>query len=196
MTAETALQKLIAGNKRFCSGNPEHPNQNYKTRQEVTNGQKPFAIILSCSDSRVVPEILFDQGIGDLFVIRVAGNIVDNLILGSIEYAADHCEVPLLVVLGHSDCGAVTATLEAEGSDSHTDSILKEIQPAVQAARNQEGDLLTNAVLANVDRVVRQLRKSEPILPYLVRQGKLTIMGAYYDLETGAVDYFDFPEKQ
>ncbi len=134
---DQALQTLLDGNKRFAAGRQLHPNQGKERRDEVAKGQKPFAIIVGCSDSRIPPEILFDQGIGDLFIIRLAGNIVDDMALGSIEYAADHLGSRLVVVLGHSKCGAVTATAQGGEAHGHIGSIVKAIAPAVDRAKGK-----------------------------------------------------------
>ncbi len=188
LSSEHALQKLIEGNKRYADGKPVYPNQTMKRREEVAKGQSPFAVIISCSDSRVPPEIIFDQGLGDLFVVRVAGNIVDNMVMASVEYAAKHLNVQLAVVLGHKSCGAVDAAIKSDGSHGSIDSLIKAIKPAVERAKNQTGDLQDNAVKANVKIVVYQLKSSKPILCELVKNNKLMIIGAFYDLDSGLVD--------
>ncbi|MEW5802196.1 MAG: carbonic anhydrase [bacterium] len=183
-----ALEALMAGNKRYTAVKNTYPNQTAERRAELVKGQKPFAIILSCSDSRVPPEIIFDQGLGDLFVIRVAGNVVDDIALGSIEYAAEHLGTPLIMVLGHEKCGAVTATVEGGEAPGHIGSFTKAIKPAVEKAKDQPGDKVDNTVKANVELIVEQLKVSKPILSELVKEGRLKIVGARYDLDTGAVD--------
>jgi carbonic anhydrase len=130
----------------------------------VVTGQHPFAVILTCSDSRVPPEVIFDQGIGDLFVIRNAGNIVDDVVIGSIEYAVEHLHTPLVIVLGHQQCGAVTAALKGGKATGHIASVIEKILPAVADARKQPGDSLLNAIDANVARMVNELRASHPVL--------------------------------
>ena len=188
---DEALKRLMEGNKRFVAGRPRHPNQGPRRRSEVAQGQHPFAVILGCADSRVPPEVVFDQGLGDLFVIRVAGNIVDDAVLGSIEYAVEHLGARLIMVLGHAKCGAVAAALEVAGKGGsipgHIASLLKPILPAVEAVKGQAGDPLDNAVRANVERVVGQLRSSEPVLAEMVRGDKVKMVGARYDLKTGEV---------
>jgi carbonic anhydrase len=158
----------------------------------LTNSQHPFAIIVSCSDSRVPPEIVFDQGLGDLFVIRVAGNVIDDHSLGSIEYAVDHLAVRLVVVLGHQRCGAVKAakdTIAAKTeAPAHIQSLVTAIQPAVEATVH--GDLETT-VKANVKDVLQALRSSTPVLKPKVDSGELRVLGAYYTLDTGAVSFLD-----
>jgi carbonic anhydrase len=185
---QEALQKLADGNKRYTGSKLAHPNQTVERRNEVSKGQKPFAVIVGCSDSRIPPEIIFDQGIGDLFVIRVAGNIVDDVALGSIEYAVDHLDTPLVVVLGHGKCGAVTATVQGGEAHGHIGSIVRMIAPAVEKAKTQSGDLTDNAIRANVELVVDAVRSSKPILTKALEQGKVKIVGAYYDIEKGKVD--------
>lgn len=188
VTSDQALQMLIEGNRRYTAGKAEHPNQSGERRTEVLAGQHPFAIVLSCSDSRVPPEVFFDQGIGDLFIIRNAGNIVDDVVLGSIEYAAEHLGVPLVMVLGHSKCGAVTATVQGGEAPGHIGSIVETIQPAVDASKGQHGDAVLNATLANVRLTVDRIKKCEPILAELEQHGKLMVVGAFYHLDTGAVE--------
>ena len=187
-SSDQALRDLVAGNKRYAAARSIYPHQTAARRTQVARGQHPFAVILGCSDSRVPPEIVFDQGLGDLFVIRVAGNIVDDTVLGSIEYAAEHLGVRLVMVLGHKRCGAVDAAVKRGEAAGHISSLAEAIRPAVEKARGQPGDLLDNAVKANVERVVGQLQLSEPILVKLVKEGRLNIVGAYYDLESGVVD--------
>lgn len=181
------LQKLLDGNTRFVAGTPERPRQNIKRRAEISEHQTPEAIILSCSDSRVAPEILFDQGLGDLFVIRTAGQVIDNAVLGSIEYGAEHLHVSLIVVLGHKRCGAVKAACAGGDLPGHLNSLTFPIKAAIENAKKQAGDLLDNSVKENVRSIVKQLQNSEPILSHLVSENKLTIVGAYYDLDSGAI---------
>ena len=146
-------------------------------------------MILSCADSRVPPEIIFDQGLGDLFAIRVAGNITDDAILASIEYAAEHLHTPLLVVMGHGSCGAVTAATEAGEPPGHMSALVRPIRPAVEKARGMPGDLVANAVRLNVEMVVAQIRDSAPLLSAMVKTGQLRVVGAVYSLENGEVTW-------
>lgn len=185
--AQNHLAKLIEGNKRFVEEKPIHANQSVIRRYEVAKGQKPFAVILTCSDSRVPPEIIFDQGLGDLFVIRVAGNVVDDLEIASIEYAVEHLGCNLVVVMGHEYCGAVDAAVKGGELPGHLEKLVAEIEPAVEEAKKEKGDLLTNAVRKNVDFVVDQLKNCEPILKEFVHHDELQIIGAYYDLDDGVV---------
>lgn len=190
---DEALARLVRGNARFVAALASNPNQTIERREQVAGGQTPFAIILGCSDSRVAPEIVFDQGIGDLFVVRVAGNVFDNSVgLGSIEYAAEHFHSSLLMVLGHEKCGAVESTIEAIQQNATVPGkiadIVAAIQPVVEQVKNQSGDLLNNAIRANVLHVVDQLRNADPFITKLQADGKLKIVGAYYALQSGKVE--------
>ncbi len=187
LNGKQALQKLFEGNTRFVASHALHPNQTAKRRSELTAGQHPFAVVVGCADSRVPPEIIFDQGLGDLFVIRVAGNIVDDVVLGSIEYAVEHLGVPLVMVLGHESCGAVTASIQGGEPHGHIGSIVKAIQPAVEQAKEQSGDLLVNAIQTNVARVVEHIKTVAPILSQAVKEEKVQVVGGYYNLDTGEV---------
>ena len=186
-TGDQALQQLLAGNERYRQGQLGHPHQTIDRRHELTGGQAPFAIVLGCSDSRIPPEVVFDQGLGDIFVIRVAGNIIDDVVLGSIEYAAAHLGTPLVVVLGHSSCGAVTATVAGGELEGHLPSLAAAIQPAVTKAKEQPGELLPNAIKTNAQMMADQLRSSEPVMAELVQAGKLKVVAAYYELDSGKV---------
>lgn len=187
---DLALQKLIDGNLRYAQGNASHPNQSLERRAELTLGQHPFAVILSCSDSRIPPELVLDQGLGDIFVIRTAGEVVDNASLASIEYAVDHLGVPLVMVLGHDSCGAVTAAVQGGEAEGHLGSLIDFIRPAVEQAREagEESDLLNSSIDNNVHNIVEALENSQPILSEKVEKGELTIVGARYHLDSGVVD--------
>lgn len=187
VSGEAAQQKLLAGNKRYVEASLSHTNQTAQRRAEVAKGQKPFAAIVTCSDSRVPPEILFDQGLGDLFVIRLAGNIVDDAALASLEYAVEHLGVKYIMVLGHERCGAVEATIKGGKPHGHMGSLTKAIQPAVDKAKDQPGDLVDNAVKANVALAVQQLKGSAPVLEESVKKGELMVVGGRYDLDDGRV---------
>lgn len=191
--AEEALARLMRGNQRYVAALSVSPNQTIERRDEVAGGQNPFAIVLGCADSRVTPGLVFDQGIGDLFVVRLAGNIFDdNAGVGSIEYAVHEFHCPLLVVLGHEKCGAVEATIESIEHNTtlpgKLDSIVQAIRPAVEQAQGKSGDLLDNAINANVLRVVEQLKNADPFISQAQADGKLKIVGARYGLRTGAVE--------
>ena len=162
--ADEALAKLMAGNQRYVQHHQQRPNQSMARRKELGNGQHPFAVILGCADSRVAPELLFDQGLGDLFVIRVAGNIVDDEILGSIEYAVEHLGTKLIMVLGHEKCGAVSAAVEGGIAPGHIQAVVAAILPSVEASGKEPGDKVHNCVIANARRVAQQVRESEPVL--------------------------------
>ncbi|HTS18241.1 MAG TPA: carbonic anhydrase [Verrucomicrobiae bacterium] len=191
VSADDAITRLKAGNERFVAGNLLHPNATPDRRADVAKGQAPFAIIVGCSDSRVGPEVVFDQGLGDLFVVRTAGNVVDDVALGSIEYAADHLGAPVILVLGHTRCGAVAAAVAGGEAPGHIGSIVEKIEPAVKATKGMAGDPVDNAVRANVRNVVRHLHNASPILSKLIKAGKLRVVGACYDLDSGRVDYLE-----
>jgi carbonic anhydrase len=187
LTPNQALAQLLEGNKRYVSSQSKHPHQDVKRRHDLEKTQHPFACVLSCSDSRVAPEIVFDEGLGDLFVVRVAGNIVDEAVTGSIEYAVEHLGTPIVLVMGHESCGAVQATIGGGEPKTHIQSLVEAIAPAVASAKKEKGDLVANAVRANVQLVVKQLKGSKPILSDKARQGKIRIVGAVYELATGNV---------
>ena len=187
VTPEQALARLKAGNERYRTSHVVHPHESAEWRHSLSKEQHPFATILSCSDSRVPPELLFDAGLGDLFVIRVAGNIASDDVLGSIEYAAEHLGTSLVLVMGHERCGAVQATIGGGEPRTHIESLTRAIDPAVARARKEKGDLVANAVRLNVELVVSQIRASRPIVAELVEKGKLQVVGAVYDLDTGIV---------
>lgn len=187
VTADSALAELSAGNAHHVAHRYQHPHETGERQRQLVSGQNPHAEILSCSDSRVPPELIFDQGLGDLFVVRVAGNVASDAELGSLEYGAEHLHVPLLVVLGHQHCGAVTAAVEGGGAVGHIGALVNLLRPAVEKTRGLNGDPVENAVRANVEMMVKQLRASTPILAPLVSQGKLKVVGAVYSLDTGKV---------
>lgn len=187
MNANHALEKLIAGNQRYITDQLVHYHQSGRRMRSIAAGQHPFAVILGCADSRVPPEIIFDQGLGDLFVIRVAGNILDDAILGSIEYAAEELGTSLVLVLGHERCGAVAATIKHGAILGHIGTLINAIQPAVDKAKNELGDLLDNAVRANIEIVVEQLKSSMSVAK-LVQHNRLKIVGAQYNLGCGTVE--------
>lgn len=186
LTPDQALEKLMTGNQRFVQDKRQHPDQAMSRLGEVAQSQAPFAAILSCADSRVVLEILFDQGIGDLFVVRVAGNLANVEDIASEEYAIGHLKTPLLVVLGHERCGAVNAALNGGAYPGVISSLVLAIQPAVDATAGKPGDRLMNAVQENVRLQVKRLETSA-VVADAVKAGKLKVVGAYYDLDTGTV---------
>jgi len=188
---EVVLAALKAGNEHHAMHKYVHPHETLARQRELIAEQHPEAEILSCSDSRVPPEIIFDQGLGDLFVVRVAGNVASDTEIGSLEYGAEHLHIPVLIVLGHESCGAVTAAVQGGEPEGHIASLVDLIKPAVEKTRKTPGDAISNAVRANVQMVVQQLRSSEPILSHLVAQGKLKIVGGVYSLETGKVTWLN-----
>jgi len=202
MPAREALERLQEGNRLFVSGvRGRDPLDSQTLRNKLAEAQEPFAIILGCSDSRVPAEIIFGQGLGDLFVIRVAGNIVAPSQLGSVEFAAERFGTRLVVVLGHSRCGAIVATLEelrrpTEGRSPNLRSIVDRVRPSVEPLlgtelRQNPDALLRQAVRANIRASANQLRRGSQILEQLVQGDGLLVVGAEYSLETGVVDFFD-----
>lgn len=185
---DAALQKLIEGNQRFTQHHPQYPDQSQARLQEVAQAQHPFATILSCADSRVPAEIIFDQGIGDIFDVRIAGNIATSEVIGSIEYAVALLGTPLLMVLGHERCGAVTAAVKNEALPGEISTFVKAILPAVKRVKDQPGDAVDNAVIANVHYQIELLQRS-PLLTERLQSGKLKIVGGRYDLDTGGVAF-------
>jgi len=235
---DVSLKRLMAGNARFVAGTSERPNETAARRAELATGQKPFAIVLGCADSRVSPEVAFDAGLGDLFVCRVAGNVVDDPILGSIEYAVQHLDVPLVVVLGHERCGAVkaaadalgagggnahsdagddvipaelaaqlaaehvvpaapaataTATADAKPAQDHIGALVELLRPSINSVKDGGGDVVDNAVAANAKRTARLIRGSRPVLNKLVKAGKVKVVAARYDLDSGEITLLDAP---
>ena len=195
--ADTVLTQLLEGNKRFMSGELAHPRRKPEDFVPLAEGQAPSTVIVCCADSRVAPELIFDQGIGDLFVVRVAGNVITGAgdsVKGSIEYAVAELGVRLILVLGHSRCGAVKAAIKhIDAKDILPGSIgglVDLIRPAVAAVKGQPGDLLDNAIKANVERGVERLKRLEPIVAGSVKKGTLKVVGAVYDLHSGKVTAF------
>ena len=186
--ADGVLQELLEGNARYVASKASHPRQDQGRIAEVSKGQHPVAVIVGCSDSRIPPEIVFDQGLGDLFVVRSAGNVVDDVGMGSIEYAVDHLGVGLVIVLGHGKCGAVMATVQGGEAHGHIGSIVRAIVPALEKAKAAGGDLTDNTIRENVRLIVDQIGSSRPILSKMKEEGKLKVAGAYYDIESGKVE--------
>ncbi len=201
MNADKALQKLIEGNKRYIEGTADGAELTITTRrQQITDGQNPFAAILGCSDSRVPAELVFNRGLGDLFVIRVAGNIVAPSQIGSVEFACQHFGTQLVVVLGHSHCGAINATVDALMGDPdnlspNVASIVDRVTPAVlpivkRNSYKDKDDLVHQAMRANIEQSVNGLQMRSRILRSMVDRGQIKIIGAEYSIETGAVDFY------
>ena len=202
ISAREGLERLREGNRRFVSDIQSHKTlTSHERRSELASGQEPFAIILGCSDSRVPAEIVFDQGLGDLFVIRVAGNIVASSQVGSVEFAAARFGTRLVVVLGHSQCGAILATLEElqRPTDDHSRnmrSIVDRVRPSVEPLpatelRHDPDALVRQAVRANIRFSADHLRHGSEVLEQLIQKDGLVVVGAEYSLETGVVDFFD-----
>lgn len=192
--ADAVLAQLIEGNKRFMKGDLAHPRRKPEDFVPLAEGQAPLTVIVCCADSRVAPELIFDQGVGDLFVVRVAGNVINGAgasVKGSIEYAVAELDVRLILVLGHSQCGAVKAAIKhIDAKDALPGAIgdlVDLIKPAVTAVRDKRGDMLDNAIEANVGHGVERLKHLEPILAPSVQKGTLKIVGAVYELHNGKV---------
>ncbi|MCF4967778.1 carbonic anhydrase [Nostoc sp. CMAA1605] len=184
---QQALTRLLAGNQRFVERKPQYPNQSRKRLQAVTQGQYPFATILGCADSRVPTEIIFDQGLGDLFVVRVAGNVASETAIGSLEYAASALGSQLIVVLGHKKCGAVAAAIKDEPLPGKIGDVIEDIKPALAAVNPKSEKNQEAGVIANIQYQAEKLLKKSLILAKLVRLGKIKIVGAIYDIDTGKV---------
>jgi len=190
-SASDILARLKAGNARFVADASVQPTIDHGRRADLAKGQTPFAMVLSCADSRVPPEIVFNTGLGDLFVVRAAGAVVDRSVLASVEYAAEHLHSTVLVVMGHEFCGAVTAAIETKTSlGPNLDFLMKAIKPAVaRTAATPERQRLKAAILENVEVSVNDALAQSEILRHLVASGGLTIFGAYYELESGRVTF-------
>jgi carbonic anhydrase len=192
ITPDAALQMLIDGNQRFVEKRRQNPNQDFARITEVAQTQKPFAAILGCADSRFPSEIIFDRGFGDLFVCRVAGNVVTPEEKGSLEFGTLELGVKVVMVVGHERCGAVKAAIQGGEFPGQIGSLVKSIKPAVESSKNQAGDKVENAVKANVRLQASRLKES-PVISQLIQQGKLKVVGGYYDLDTGAVQIVPVP---
>ncbi len=200
LTPAEALARLVEGNRRFVAGALEHPDQTAARRALLGGSQHPFALVLSCADSRVPPEIVFDAGLGDLFVVRSAGHVLDHAILGTLEFGVEQIGTPVVVVLGHTGCGAVKATLQAvetgaSGTGTDIDTLVEAITPAVEEAEEEghaghdpaDGEILALAVRHNVERTVADVLAA-PLVGPAVAQGRVAVVGGVYDLDTGVVD--------
>lgn len=205
LSPDEALKRLIDGNARYASSQPSRPNQDLLRRAEVANSQNPFAIVVGCSDSRVPVEVIFDVGVGDLFVIRTAGNVMEDVCIASVEYGIAVLDIRLVMVMGHRRCGAVGSAVEAtlleetkgagageEEPDmdrhrSFVDGLVAKIRPAVDQVRHMPGDLLENAVRANAELMVRRMRDRSSIINGAEKSGKVTLLSSVYDLDAGLV---------
>ncbi|MFM9872779.1 MAG: carbonic anhydrase [Fimbriimonadaceae bacterium] len=197
-SAVESFRKIVEGNARFAEGLSQNKNQGSERRREVATGQSPHTIFLSCADSRVPPEVIFDQGLGDIFIVRVAGNIIDTNSIASIEYAAAVLGSPLLVVLGHERCGAVDAAVKADKDPSglgtnkemaNIEALVAQIMPSVKAVKGAQGNLLDNAILKNVEMTKMNVITKSPMLDRMVKEGKFSVVGGVYDLDTGRVTF-------
>lgn len=187
-TPEMALQRLLDGNARFVAGHPAHPNQSVARRVEVAGGQAPFAVVLTCSDSRVAPEFYFDQGLGDLFVVRDAGNTLNDHVIGSIEYAVEHLHASVILVIGHEKCGAVAAAIAGGRAEGRIGTIVEAIRPAVRESRNQAGDKTDNAIRSNARLAAKTLAVTGPVIAHAAQTGQIKIFAARYDLASGRIE--------
>jgi len=189
--AKDPMERLMQGNTRYVNSTTVCHNDWTAKRAALLENQKPFAVIVCCSDSRVPPEMIFDQTLGDLFVVRIAGNVVDEFAIGSIEYGVEILGANLVLVLGHSNCGAVKAALKGLKFDNHIQDVVNEIQPAIRSVKGESGDPLEMAIKANVVNVENKLRTSKQVLAKLIDKGTLRIAGAYYQLDSGKVELLD-----
>lgn len=187
VSPDAALKKLMAGNARYAKCRVTHPHESTARRAEVAKGQKPFAIVVGCSDSRTSPELVFDQGLGDVFATRLAGSIVDDAALGSIEYAVEHLGSTVIVVLGHERCGAVDAAMQGGKLPGKIGAVVKPILPAVKAVKKSATPTLDAAIDENARRTAGALTHRSEILETRVKDGKLKIVAARYDLDSGRV---------
>ena len=187
---EKSLSILKDGNIRYATYKLEHPNINQQRREALVSGQSPFAIILTCADSRVCPELIFDVGLGDIFTIRIAGNILDKAVLGSIEYAAVHLGVNLVVVMGHESCGAVSAAITGSKTDLHIDELIEAITPAIASVPGHKAEKLNQCVQENAKYVAEKIRSSEAVMKSLTEQG-VKVLSAYYQINDGMVRFLE-----
>jgi carbonic anhydrase len=193
LTADQAWQKLVAGNARFVAGKQKHPHESLEWRESLVQGQHPFAVILSCADSRVSPELVFDEGLGDLFVIRSAGEVLDTAVVGSIEYAIEHLSVPLIVVVGHQSCGAVSAAVDLVQADAELSgdiaTLVRAIEPAVRAtpANPDRTAFVAACVAEQARRAAKYLQERSNIISDAVAHHGVKVISATYELETGKV---------
>lgn len=190
-SVQQAFEKLIKGNQRFVTKQSTYPNQNIEHRKNIVPKATPFTILLTCSDSRVPPELIFDCGFGDLFVIRNAGNLIDDHVLGSIEFGVDSFQIPLIVVLGHTGCAAIQATINGNQFDDHRKSIIETLQPIKDQFDKLDNNLLLNAIEINVSRSVHYLKSCQPTISHYFNTDKVGITGMIYEIESGIVKTLD-----
>ncbi len=186
--ADEALTILLNGNKRFSSGNAQHPHQSPDWREKIQAGQSPIAVVVSCADSRVPPEIIFDQGLGDLYVIRTSGHVIDQFLVGNIEYAVTTFGIPLILVLGHQKCNEIISAIYDEKPSENVKQIVEHLKLAYQDVKDQDGDEVYNTVLSNIRLMVEKIKTWDPVLSKLVVQGNLKNVGCVYSVKTGQVE--------
>lgn len=198
-----SLRKLIDGNKRFANGKSIHPNLGNELRNALVDGQRPFAAILSCSDSRVPVEIIFDVGLGDLFIVRTAGHVLSKEVMGSIEYAVKELNTKLVMILGHDNCGAIRSAIDSHKNNKYSElsenlqSILNPVYPVLDELKNKKNiNLLKEAIEANIHYQVQDLLKKDACIAQKVKEGEVILVGAKYNLETGIVEILDKYVKQ
>ena len=189
MSPNEAISELLQGNQRFVRQKTINPNQDRLRLVQVSQAQSPFACVLTCADSRLPPEIIFDRGLGDLFVVRDAGNIATAGEIGSLEYGVSVLGAKAIVVMGHENCGAVQAAMELGATTGFIGSIINEILPAIQMSKDQPGDRVNNAVIANV-MLQKQKVQTSPVISQLTQENKIKVVGALYNLQTGRVEIF------
>lgn len=186
---EEILQELVEGNERFCAGEAEQDVDHKKARRKNLGGQEPKVMVLGCSDSRVPPEIIFDRGIGDIYTVRVAGNVVDDLVLGSIEYGVIHVGIKVVVVMGHSQCGAVMACCEGNMLEGCMGSVVNKLKKSFKKAKDMDGDVEENTCLNNVQNMVGKITLEGDGFEELIEEDELLICGAYYQMDSGKVEF-------
>jgi len=192
LSAKKALKKLKFGNERFVKNQSKHPDETIARRKEMLNGQHPFVVVLSCSDSRVPPEIIFDQGLGDIFEIRNAGNVLNEHVIGSIEYAVMHLGVKLIVIMGHQDCGAIAATLSGVSETKYIQALEDSIKPAIDDCKKQGLAINSdNVVKAHVMQDIKELAQQDSELIQYMKKHDVKIIPAYYHLDSGKVDFLE-----
>ena len=192
ISANEALKKLKQGNERFVKLQSAHPDENLDRRKEMLKGQHPFVVILSCSDSRVPPELIFDQGLGDIFEIRNAGNVLNEHVIGSIEYAVMHCGVKLIVIMGHQDCGAIAATLSGVSETKYIKALEDSIQPAIEKCKKEGKEINSdNVVKAHVMQDIEELISQDDELVKYMKEHDVKIIPAYYHIDSGKVDFLN-----
>lgn len=193
LSSSEAIQKLKEGNKRFVENSAQHPDETIEIKKEMIKGQHPFVVILSCSDSRVPPELIFDQGLGDIFEIRNAGNVLNEHVIGSIEYAVMHCGVKLIVIMGHQDCGAIAATLGGVSETKYIKALEDSIQPAIEDCKSKGLEVNSdNVVKAHVMQDIDELFQKDFDLVKYMKKNNVKIVPAYYHIDSGKVDFLKY----